>query len=100
MNKVEGDFIEKRRQLDDLLAKYNFKEPDRGNLDDPQIQWRHGKPNYTKANLEYLTGELHCMSACAAMRNGFFHCRQENEPQGWLVERTCGELGKDVGNGG
>merc|ERR1712226_1612358 len=45
------------KQLEALKEKYNFDEPDRGNLDDPDIKWRHGKPVYTKANLAYLNGK-------------------------------------------
>ena len=37
-----------RADLDRLIAKYGFKEPDRGNLDDEMIKWREGKPDYTK----------------------------------------------------
>ena len=40
-----GDF---RSDLENLKKKYGFKEPDRGNLDDPIILWRVGKPDYTK----------------------------------------------------
>ena len=39
-----------RADLERLMAKYGFKEPDRGNLDDPNINWREGKPDYTKVN--------------------------------------------------
>jgi hypothetical protein len=45
--------MEKQRML--KLAG-NF-EPDRGCLDNPEINWRHGKPNYTMVNLAYLKGK-------------------------------------------
>ena len=32
-------------------------EPSRGNLDDPSIEWRMGKPDYTLANLRYFEGK-------------------------------------------
>ena len=37
--------------------RYGFSEPDRGNLDDPEIVWREGKPEYTLANYTYLKGK-------------------------------------------
>ena len=39
------------------LKKYGFIEPDRGDLNDPNIKWRSGKPDYTSANLEYFKGK-------------------------------------------
>ena len=45
---------EKTKQLQE---KYGFEIPDRGDLDDPSIKWRTGKPDYTRANYEYLTGK-------------------------------------------
>ena len=46
-----------RSKLEDLKNEYGFREPDRGDLDDPSISWRTGKPDYTKANYEYLKGK-------------------------------------------
>ena len=37
-----------RADLERLKAKYGFREPDRGDLDDELIKWREGKPDYTK----------------------------------------------------
>ena len=31
--------------------------PVRSHMDDPGIAWRHGKPDYTKANKNYLQGK-------------------------------------------
>ncbi len=45
-----------REQLDEIKEKYNFLEPNRGNLDDDTIHWLGSKPDYTKANLEYFKG--------------------------------------------
>ena len=46
-----------REKLDDLKAKYGFREPDRGDLDNPEIEWRSGQPDYTRANYQYLKGK-------------------------------------------
>ncbi|CAF0836041.1 unnamed protein product [Brachionus calyciflorus] len=46
-----------KKELEELKLKYNFVEPNRGNLDDEQIEWRDGKPDYTLANLEYFKGK-------------------------------------------
>ena len=46
-----------REKLEDLKSRYGFREPDRGNLDDPEIHWRMGKPDYTKANYQFLKGK-------------------------------------------
>ena len=40
-----------------LMGKFGFREPDRGNLDDPEIKWREGKPNYDRANAAFLEGK-------------------------------------------
>jgi len=45
------------KEIKCLKEKYGFTEPDRGDLDDPTIKWRHGKPVYVKANLAYLKGK-------------------------------------------
>ena len=45
------------QELEDLKLEYSFEEPNRGNLDDENIKWRHGKPVYVKANLAYLQGK-------------------------------------------
>ena len=44
------------KKLTAIKQKYNLIEPDRGNLDDENIVWVHEKPNYTKANLQFLKG--------------------------------------------
>ena len=48
---------ELRKQLDEFKNRHGFVEPDRGNLDDPSINWRKGKPVYLKADLEYFKGK-------------------------------------------
>lgn len=45
-----------RKELEELKLKYNFIEPNRGNLEDETICWKTIKPDYTKANLAYFKG--------------------------------------------
>ncbi|XP_047124500.1 uncharacterized protein LOC124807076 [Hydra vulgaris] len=40
-----------------LKENIAFLLPDRGNLDDPSIKWRSGKPDYTRANSEFFKGK-------------------------------------------
>ena len=40
-----------------MAYRYGLREPDRGNLDDPTILWREGKPDYTLANYTFLKGK-------------------------------------------
>jgi len=51
------DVVEARATLENLKKEFGFREPDRGNLDDPDIKWREGKPDYTMANLAFLKGK-------------------------------------------
>ena len=46
-----------REKVEDLKTRYGFREPDRGNFEDENIEWRHEKPDYTKANYQYLKGK-------------------------------------------
>jgi hypothetical protein len=46
-----------RIELNELLKKNNDIEPDRGNLEDESIEWRHSKPNYNLANLAFTMGK-------------------------------------------
>ena len=45
------------KELDEMISKCGFTRPDRGNLDDPSIQWREGKPDYSKADLCFFQGK-------------------------------------------
>lgn len=45
-----------KTELEDLKAKHNLKEPVRSFMDDPDIKWRYGKPDYSLANLLYFKG--------------------------------------------
>ena len=46
-----------RQKLEDLKTRFDFKEPDRGVIEDESIVWRNEKPDYTKANYQYLRGK-------------------------------------------
>ncbi|CAG0888337.1 unnamed protein product [Cyprideis torosa] len=52
-----GEIASAREDLERLLRQTGFAEPDRGDLDDPNIQWREGRPDYSIANLTYLKGK-------------------------------------------
>merc|ERR1712130_748286 len=54
---VEVDLNETRTRLDDLKTRFGFSEPDRGDLENEDIEWRHGKPDYTMANYQFLRGK-------------------------------------------
>ena len=45
------------QDLEKFIREYDFTIPDRGNLDDPSIAWRNGKPDYRQANLLYFQGK-------------------------------------------
>ena len=46
-----------QEKLEDLKLRFGFVEPDRGDIDNEEIEWRNGKPDYTKANYQYLKGK-------------------------------------------
>ena len=46
-----------KEKLEDLKIKFGFHEPDRGDLDNPDIEWRSEKPDYTRANYQYFKGK-------------------------------------------
>jgi hypothetical protein len=45
------------QDLEKFVREYNFTIPDRGNLDDPSIEWRNGKPDYCQIDLVYFQGK-------------------------------------------
>lgn len=71
-----------RDVLEKLLAKYNFREPNRGNLDDPNITWKTQKPNYDKANFAFLNGKTQNHKA------GSLEEVAENLVKTWEMEAT------------
>ena len=44
-----------RQLLEDLVTRFGFREPDRGDLESNHIVWRRGKPDYTRANYQVGT---------------------------------------------
>ena len=46
-----------RLKLEEFKDKHGFREPYRGDFDDPTINWRCGKPDYTRANYQFLRGK-------------------------------------------
>ena len=52
-----------QQKLADLKTMFGFREPDRGDLDNPEIEWREKKPDYTRANYQYLKGKTQNHSA-------------------------------------
>lgn len=57
MSSLAKPNAEVREKLAALKCEYAFREPDRGNLDSPSIEWRQGKPDYTQANYVFLQGK-------------------------------------------
>ena len=43
-----------RQELEKLKKDQGVHEPNRSFMDEPEIKWRHGKPDYTLANLSYI----------------------------------------------
>ena len=46
-----------KEKLEDLKTRYGFREPVRDGLDKEDIEWRDEKPDYTKANYQYMKGK-------------------------------------------
>ena len=72
-----------QEKLEDLKVRYGFREPERGNLDDPDIVWRFGKPDYTKANYQFLKSKT------------------QNHAEGWklLLEMSFAFLSSRISGG-
>ncbi|CAH1269082.1 Hypp4094 [Branchiostoma lanceolatum] len=54
---LASDVTKARQELEKLKKDTGYLEPERGNLDDPNIEWKYGKPDYTMVNLEYMKGK-------------------------------------------
>jgi len=63
------------------MADSSSSCPHRQYMDDPGIQWREGKPDFTKVNKAYLEGRTPAIS------------------QGGIPREDCGRFGEDLGNG-
>jgi hypothetical protein len=59
MTELSNSYVksELQKELNEIITRYGFIEPNRGDLNDETIKWRHHKPDYTKANLEYFKGK-------------------------------------------
>jgi hypothetical protein len=53
----QQELDEVKAKLEDLKTRFGLKEPNRGDLTDEEIQWRTGRPDYTRANYQYLKGK-------------------------------------------
>jgi len=71
-----------RAEMDRMLELPGNAEPVRGDLDDPSIEWRCGKPNYTLANLAYLKGK------CSFHEKGSLEILVENAVKTWEMEAS------------
>ncbi|KAL7552770.1 hypothetical protein ACHAWF_018595 [Thalassiosira exigua] len=56
-NATKQDLVHARKILEALQEEHGFSIPDRGNLDNPNILWKEGRPDYTIADLHYLLGK-------------------------------------------
>jgi len=57
---VSAEPIEiKKQKLEEFKKKYGVEEPVRASIDKEGVKWQHKKPDYTMANLAYLTGKSH-----------------------------------------
>ena len=47
------------QELEQIAQEYGFVRPDRGDMDNPDIQWKEwrGKPDYRKVDLAYFKGK-------------------------------------------
>jgi len=68
--------------MDQLKSGWGFSEPDRGDLDNPNIRWRAGKPDYTVTNLAYMLGKTKNHVA------GSLEVTVENLIKTWEMEAT------------
>jgi len=75
-------YEQNKKELEKLKALHNFKEPDRGDLNDENIQWRTKKPDYTAANLAFFKGRT--MNHAA----GSLEELVENLVKTWEMEAT------------
>lgn len=80
----DPETLEEARALTDYIKeKYGFVEPDRGNLNDPSINWRGGRqPDYTIADLQYFLGKT------KNHKPGSLELIVENMVKKWEMEAT------------
>lgn len=76
------DIQRARSLVEQLQTQWGFLEPDRGDLDKSDIQWKHGKPDYTVTNLAYFLGKTKNHPA------GSLELVVENLVKTWEMEAT------------
>jgi len=80
------DLIQARKLLTYLQNKHGFLIPNRGNLDDPSVRWKEGKPDYTIADLHYFLGKT------TNHPQGSLELFAENFIKTWEMEATHKEF--------
>ena len=85
-NATKQDLIHARKLLEAIQKEHGFVVPDRGNLDDPTILWKEGKPDYTIADLHYLLGKT------KNHKSGSLEEFVENFIKTWEMEATHKEF--------
>lgn len=85
-NPTKRDLEHAEEILKMLQEKHGFKTPDRGNLDDPTIMWKEGKPDYTITDLHYFLGKTKNHSS------GSLEEFVENFIKTWEMEATHKEF--------
>lgn len=71
-----------RTELNSVLQCPGNAEPERGHIDDPSIEWRSGKPNYSLANLAFVMGKSKCHA------EGSLEMIVENAVKTWEMEAS------------
>ena len=77
------------KELDRFVVDRGFTVPSRGNLDDPSIQWRDGRPDYRKADLVFFQGKTKNHPP------GSLEMTVENLVKQWEMEMTHCPASKD-----
>lgn len=85
-NPTKQDLLHAQKMLETLQTKHGFVLPDRGNLDDPFIMWKEGKPDYMIADLHYFLGKTKNHSP------GSLEFFVENFIKTWEMEATHKEF--------
>ena len=72
-----------REKLEDLKARYAFREPERGDMENPDIEWRIERPDYTKANYQYLKGKTqnHAEGRYAKLQSDYCQAQGQSQSQ-------------------
>jgi len=57
-----------RQELSSLCQKHGLELPDRGDTSDPEIRWRSGRPDFTRADLAFCRGRTSSHAAGSLAR--------------------------------